>query len=84
MIFGMRKKKARKRTTRRKKKRKKARKKKGKKRRGGKKAFGGYAVNFKKVQNVPLKEVFGTGNLPPSQMTKKLWKFVKKKKLANR
>ena len=83
MIFGMRRKKAKKRTTKRRKKAKKT-KKKAKKRKGGKKAFGGYAVSFKKVEDVPLKKVFGTGDLPPSQMTKKLWQFVKRNKLATK
>jgi len=49
-----------------------------------KKPFGGYSINFKKVANVPLKDVFGTGALAPSQMTKKLWVFVKRKGLARK
>lgn len=49
-----------------------------------KKAFGGYAVSFKKVANWPISKIFGTGNLPPSMMTKRLWQFVKKNKLANK
>jgi hypothetical protein len=49
-----------------------------------KKPFGGYRVNFKKVANQPISKIFGTGDLPPSQMTKKLWQFVKKNKLAKK
>jgi len=49
-----------------------------------KKAFGGYSVSFKKVADWPISKIFGTGGLPPSQMTKKLWQFVKKNHLANK
>lgn len=49
-----------------------------------KKAFGGYSVSFKKVANWPISKIFGTGNLPPSQMTKKIWVFIKKNKLAKK
>ena len=31
-----------------------------------------------------LEQVFGKGNLAPSEMTKKLWKFIKSKRLANK
>ncbi|MFH0711388.1 MAG: hypothetical protein V1944_02310 [Candidatus Aenigmatarchaeota archaeon] len=49
-----------------------------------KKAFGGYSVSFKKVADQPISKIFGTGDLAPSEMTKKLWQFVKKNKLPNR
>ncbi|MEM5802305.1 MAG: hypothetical protein QXQ18_02895 [Candidatus Aenigmatarchaeota archaeon] len=49
-----------------------------------KKAFGGYRISFKKVADVPLGKVFGTGDLAPSEMTKKLWSFVKKNNLAKK
>ena len=49
-----------------------------------KKAFGGYALNFKKVKDEPISKIFGTGDLAPSAMTKKLWQFVKKHKLSNK
>ena len=49
-----------------------------------KKAFGGYSVSFKKVAKQPIGKIFGTGNLPPSMMTKKLWQFIKKNHLANK
>lgn len=49
-----------------------------------KKAFGGYKINFKKVRDVPLGKVFGAGDLAPPAMTKKLWAFIKKKRLAKK
>ncbi len=45
--------------------------------------FGGYTVNFKN-ENTPLKEVFGDKPVAPSEMTKKLWGYVKKKNLDGR
>jgi hypothetical protein len=48
-----------------------------------KKLFGGYVVNFKGVKET-LEEVFGAKPIPPSEMTKKLWEFIKKKKLISR
>lgn len=48
-----------------------------------KKAFGGYAISFKGIKQT-LEEVFGKAPLSPSEMTKKLWSFVKAKKLAKK
>ena len=48
-----------------------------------KKAFGGYSISFKN-RDESLEQVFGGGNLAPSEMTKKLWKFIKSKRLANK
>ena len=48
-----------------------------------KKPFGGYAINFKNRKET-LEQVFGKANIPPSQMTKKLWKFVKAKRLGHK
>ncbi len=48
-----------------------------------KKAFGGYSISFKN-RDESLEQVFGRGNLAPSEMTKKLWKFIKSKRLANK
>ena len=48
-----------------------------------KKAFGGYTISFK-GRNETMEQVFGKAPLAPSQMTKKIWVFVKSKKLANR
>jgi hypothetical protein len=49
-----------------------------------KKAFGGYVVSFKSVASVPVGDVFGTGDVTPSEMTKKLWAFVKAKRLSKK
>ena len=51
--------------------------------RKAKKAFGGYSISFKNRAE-SLEQVFGKGNLAPSEMTKKLWKFIKSKRLANK
>ncbi|MBI4174458.1 MAG: hypothetical protein HY517_02335 [Candidatus Aenigmarchaeota archaeon] len=48
-----------------------------------KKAFGGYAISFKGRKET-VEDVFGKAPLAPSQMTKKLWQFVKGKKLSNK
>ncbi len=48
-----------------------------------KKAFGGYSISFKGVKNT-LEDVFGKAALAPSEMTKKLWQFIKKKKIAGK
>tara|TARA_B100001964_G_scaffold51663_1_gene58319 strand:+ start:422 stop:670 length:249 start_codon:yes stop_codon:yes gene_type:complete len=49
---------------------------------GKKKAFGGYTINFKGCEE-SLSKVFGNKPLAPSAMTKKIWAYVKKKKLNN-
>ena len=48
-----------------------------------KKPFGGYAISFKNRKET-LEQVFGKSAIPPSQMTKKLWKFVKAKRLGHK
>jgi len=48
-----------------------------------KKPFGGYTINFKNRKET-LEQVFGKDSIPPSQMTKKLWKFVKAKRLGHK
>ena len=48
-----------------------------------KKPFGGYAISFKN-RNETLEQVFGKADIPPSQMTKKLWKFIKAKRLGRK
>ena len=50
------------------------------KKRGGKKAFGGYTVNFKNCEHT-LEKIFGNKPIAPSQMTKKLWAYVKRNRL---
>ena len=48
-----------------------------------KKAFGGYSISFRGRKDT-VEKVFGTGKLAPSEMTKKLWAYVKKHKLASK
>lgn len=48
-----------------------------------KKAFGGYAVNFAGCTET-AEQIFGKKPIPPSEMTKKIWTFIKSKKLADR
>jgi hypothetical protein len=40
-------------------------------------SFGNYRINFSKVGNVALSEVFGTDDLKPDEMISLLWHFVK-------
>jgi hypothetical protein len=47
------------------------------------KAFGGYSISFKGCTD-SVEKVFGTGNLAPSEMTKKLWAYIKSKKLSSK
>jgi hypothetical protein len=54
-------------------------KKKAKKR----KAFGGMTICFKGCKD-PIEKVFGPGKVAPSLMNKKLWGYIKKKKLIKR
>ena len=68
---------AKKRTTKRKTTRKTTRKRKAKK------PFGGYAISFKD-RDESLEQVFGKTEITPSEMTKKIWKFIKSKKLSNK
>ena len=51
--------------------------------RKAKKAFGGYSISFKN-RNESLELVFGKPSITPSEMTKKLWKFIKSKRLGNK
>ena len=48
-----------------------------------KKPFGGYAISFNGRKET-LEQVFGKTNITPSEMTKKLWKFIKNKKLGHK
>jgi len=48
-----------------------------------KKPFGGYAISFKGREET-MEQVFGNANITPSEMTKKLWKFIKSKRLSNK
>ena len=44
------------------------------------KAFGGYHI----VPDAALAKIIGHGKAAPSQMTKKLWQYIKKHKLARK
>ncbi len=46
-------------------------------------AFGGYAISFF-GQKDSLESVFGAKPIGPSEMTKKLWAYVKRKRLGKR
>mgnify|MGYP006957737794 CR=1 FL=1 len=46
-------------------------------------AFGGYSINFSGRKET-VEEVFGNRPIAPSEMTKKIWIFVKAKSLSNR
>ena len=46
-------------------------------------AFGGYAVNFK-GRTETMEDVFGSKPIAPSEMTKRLWAFVKKHELGGK
>ena len=48
-----------------------------------KNAFGGFAINFKGCSD-SLESVFGSVPIGPSEMTKKIWAYVKRKKLAGK
>jgi len=48
-----------------------------------KKAFGGYSVNFKN-RDETLEQAFGKAGIATSEMTKKLWKFIKNKRLGHK
>ena len=45
--------------------------------------FGGYTISFKGRAET-LEALFGADAIPPSSMTKKLWDFVKKNRLATK
>ncbi len=47
------------------------------------KAFGGYHISFKGCKD-SVEKVFGSGPIGPSVMTKKLWAYVKRKRLGKR
>ncbi len=48
-----------------------------------KKPFGGYAICFKGCTET-AEDIFGSGKIPPSEMTKKIWAYVKKKGIAGK
>ncbi|MDH3824329.1 MAG: hypothetical protein OES14_00875 [Nitrosopumilus sp.] len=46
-------------------------------------AFGGYAIDFT-GRTETVEQVFGKKPIAPSEMTKKIWAFVKSNSLSNR
>lgn len=48
-----------------------------------KKPFGGYTICFK-GKGETLVKIFGNAPVTPSQMTKKLWNYIKKHKLSKK
>lgn len=50
---------------------------------GKKPAFGGYSISFKGCSDT-LEDVMGSSPIGPSEMTKKIWGYVKRKKLAGK
>jgi hypothetical protein len=46
-----------------------------------KKKFGGYSISFKGCKD-SVESVFGSSPIAPSEMTKKIWAYVKRKKLG--
>ena len=46
-------------------------------------AFGGYSINFAGRKET-VEEVFGKKPIAPSEMTKKIWAFVKSNDLSNK
>ncbi len=64
-------------------KRKAVPKKKAIKSKSKKPAFGGYAISFA-GRSETVEQVFGKKPIPPSEMTKKIWIFVKANNLSNR
>jgi len=46
-------------------------------------AFGGYTICFEGRSDT-VEKVFGKKPIPPSEMTKKIWAFVKKNNLAGK
>lgn len=51
--------------------------------RAGKPAFGGFAISFAGRKET-AEQIFGKKPIAPSEMTKKIWEFVKAKNLSNR
>ena len=64
-------------------KKKAAPKRKATKSKAKKPAFGGYAISFAGRKET-VEQVFGKKPIAPSEMTKKIWAFVKSKSLSNR
>ena len=50
---------------------------------GKRKPFGGYAINFA-GRTETVEQIFGKKPVTPSEMTKKIWAFVKSRRLAKK
>lgn len=50
---------------------------------GKKLAFGGYAISFEGCSD-SLESLFGATPIGPAEMTKKLWLYVKRRRLAGK
>ena len=48
-----------------------------------KKPFGGYSICFKGCDDT-AESIFGSKPIAPSEMTKLIWAYVKKKKIAGK
>jgi hypothetical protein len=46
-------------------------------------AFGGYTISFAGRKET-VEDVFGKAKVTPSEMTKKLWVYVKSKRLSSK
>jgi chromatin remodeling complex protein RSC6 len=46
-------------------------------------AFGGYSINFKGCSDT-LESVMGSSPITPPEMTKRIWGYVKKRKLGGK
>jgi hypothetical protein len=49
----------------------------------GRKAFGGFSINFKGCTDT-VESVFGSAPIGPAEMTKKIWAYVKRKKISGK
>ena len=47
------------------------------------KPFGGYAISFA-GRTETVEQIFGSKPVTPSEMTKKIWVFIKSRRLANK
>lgn len=50
---------------------------------GKKPAFGGYSISFAGKKDT-IESIMGSKPIAPSEMTKKIWEFVKKHNLSNK
>jgi hypothetical protein len=49
----------------------------------GRKPFGGFSISFKGCSD-SLESVFGSSPIGPAEMTKKIWAYVKRRKLSGK